>query len=143
MAYQQQSQHSQQSSPTSQNHRSTPQQRTASREQFLWRRKLDLEEQTLDTTARIKALQDKLTLIEDQKKKLRHELLGLQDKLRPGFLAALLTHKPQPDLRLLESQVRHLVEEERATKSDLSFAQHLLDSLHAKIAYLEHELSRL
>ncbi|HEU5376996.1 MAG TPA: hypothetical protein VFV38_16320 [Ktedonobacteraceae bacterium] len=139
MAFQQQPQHS----ANPQHPRPAPQQRTASREEFLWRRKLDLEEQAFDIIARINALQDKLALIEDQKKTLKQELLDLQAKFQPNPLATFLTRRPQPDLRLLESQVRRLVEEEGKAKADLSLAQHSLDSLNAKVANLEFELSLL
>ena len=117
--------------------------RTASREEFLWRKKLDLEEQAYDFIARINALQDKLTLIEEQKKTLKQELVNLQAKLPPLPVASLLARKPQPNLRLLESQVRRLIEEEIKTKADLSLAQHSLDSLNSKVAHLEFELSLL
>ncbi|HEU5381640.1 MAG TPA: hypothetical protein VFV38_39970 [Ktedonobacteraceae bacterium] len=139
MAFQQQPQQS----ANSQHPRPIPQQRTASREEFLWRRKLDLEEQAFDTIARINALQDKLAMIEDQKKTLKQELLDLQAKFQPNPLATFLTRRPQPDLRLLESQVRRLVEEEGKAKADLSLAQHSLDSLNAKVANLEFELNLL
>lgn len=151
MAYQQQSQQSQQSSSASQNHRSLPmsQQRTASREEFLWRRKLEMEEQTFDTIARINAFQDKLAMIEEQKKKFKQELIDIQNKLQqcgplPNIpVVGFLARRPQPDLRLLETQIKRLVEEEGKTKADLSLAQHSLDSLNAKVAHLEFELSML
>lgn len=139
MAFQQQPQQS----ANSQHPRPTPQQRTASREEFLWRRKLDLEEQAFDTIARINALQDKLAMVEDQKKTLKQELLDLQAKFQPNPLATFLTRRPQPDLRLLESQVRRLIEEEGKAKADLLLAQHSLDSLNAKVANLEFELNLL
>ena len=117
--------------------------RTAPREEFLWRKKLDLEEQAYDFIARINALQDKLALIEEQKKTLKQELVNLQAKLQPLPMVSLLARKPQPNLRLLESQVRRLIEEEIKTKADLSLAQHSLDSLNSKVAHLEFELSLL
>lgn len=143
MAYQQQSQQSQPSSSGFQNQRSMPQQRTASREEFLWRRKLDMEEQAFDTIAHINAFQDKLEMIKDQKMKFKQELLDVQAKLQPNPLVALLARRPQPDLRLLETQIKRLIEEEGKTKADLSLAQHSLDSLNAKVAHLEFELSLL
>ena len=143
MAYQQQFQQSQPSSSDSQNHRSMPQQRTASREEFLWRRKLDLEEQTFDTIARINALQDKLEMMNDQKKQFKQELLNMQARLPFNSVMGLLARRPQPDLRLLETQIRRLIEEEGKTKADLSLAQHSLDSLNAKIAHLAFEQSLL
>ena len=97
MAYQQQFQQSQPSSSDSQNHRSMPQQRTASREEFLWRRKLDLEEQTFDTIARINALQDKLEMMNDQKKQFKQELLNMQARLPFNSVMGLLARRPQPD----------------------------------------------
>jgi predicted nucleic acid-binding Zn-ribbon protein len=126
----------------SQHHRSS-QQRAASREEFLWHRKLDLEEQTFDVIARINALQDKLAMIEEQKKHLRQELLDLQNRLQYNPFAAFLTRRPYPDLRLLETQIRRLVEEEGKAKADLSLAQHSLDSLNAKVAHLDFEISLL
>lgn len=149
MAYQQQPQQSQQSSSASPSHRSLSQQRTASREEFLWRRKLEMEEQAFDTIARINALQDKLAMIEEQKKKFKQELTDVQNTLQqcgplPNIpVVALLARRPQPDLRLLETQIKRLIEEERNTKADLSLAQHSLDSLNAKVAHLEFELSLL
>jgi hypothetical protein len=124
-------------------HHWSSQQRTASREEFLWRRKLDLEEQTFDVIARINALQDKLAMIEDRKKQLKQELLDLQHRLQYNPLAAFLARRPHPDLRLLETHVRRLVEEEGKAKADLSLAQHSLDSLNAKVAHLDFELSLL
>lgn len=126
-------------SSSAQNHRSLPSQHTASREAFLWRRKLDLEEQAFDTIARINALQDKLEMLKEQKQDLKQELLHLQKKLQPNPLATLLARRPCPDLRLIESQVRRLVEEEGKAKAELSLAQHTLDSLNAKVAHLEFE----
>ena len=143
MAYQQQSQQSQQSSSATPNHRSMSQQLTASREEFLWRRKLEMEEQAFDTIARINALQDKLIMIEEQKKQFKQELLDMQDKLPSNPVVMLLARRPQPDLRLLETQIKRLVEEEGKTKADLSLAQHSLDSLNAKVAHLEFEISLL
>jgi chaperonin cofactor prefoldin len=144
MTYQQQPQHA----SGAQNHR-TPRQPAASREAFLWRRKLDLEEQAFDTIARINALQDKLAMIEEQKKQFKQELTELQDTLRKHGLfqhvpiVGILARRPQPDLRLLESQIKRLLEEERKAKADLSLAQHSLDSLNAKAAHLDFELSLL
>jgi len=40
-------------------------------------------------------------------------------------------------------QIKRLLEEEGKTKADLSLAQHSLDSLNAKVAHLEFELSLL
>lgn len=130
-------------SPDSQNQRFHPQQRSTTREEFLWRRKLDLEEQAFDTIARINALQDKLVLIGDRKKEIKQQLLDVQARLQQSPLLAVLVPRPRPDLRLLESQVKRLVEEEEKTKADLFLANHSLDSLNAKIANLEFELSQL
>lgn len=143
------SQQPQHSSSVSHHRRSRSDQQTASREAFLWRRKLEMEEQAFDTIARINALQDKLTMIEEQKKQFKHALTKLQETLRKDELfqriplVAILARKPQPDLRLLETQIKRLVEEEGKTKADLSLAQHLLDSLNAKVAHLEFEQSLL
>jgi vacuolar-type H+-ATPase subunit I/STV1 len=149
MALQQQSQYPHAPSSASQNHRSPSQKPTASREAFLWRRKLELEEQAFDLIAQINALQDKLAMIEEQKKTLKQELTEIQDKLQKGDVlqyipvVGFLARRPKPDLRLIEMQVRRLVEEEMKTKADLSLAQHSLDSLNAKVAYLDFELSLL
>ena len=139
MAISQFPQHSSHSQPS----RSQPQQNRASREEFLWRRKLDLEEQAFDTIARINALQDKLNLIENRKNEVKQELLDLQARLNLNPMLAILVHRPRPDLRLLETQVKRLIEEEEKTKADLFLANHSLDSLNAKIAHLEVEQSLL
>jgi chromosome segregation ATPase len=149
MAIQQQSQQPQSSSSVSLKHRSLSHQRTASREEFLWRKKLDLEEQAFDAIARINAFQDKLAMIEEQKKRFKQELTELQDRLQKVALfqhiplMAHLARRPQPDLRLLEAQIKRLLEEEGKAKAGLSLAQHSLDSLNAKVAHLEFELSLL
>lgn len=138
-----QSQSSQPSSSASQNHQSASQQRMASREEFLWRRKLEMEEQAFDTIARINALQDKLSMIEEQKQQCKQTLVRLQATLPLTAVATLLARRPQPDLRLMEWHIKRLIEEEGKTKADLLLAQHMLDSLNAKVAHLELEISLL
>jgi hypothetical protein len=69
--------------------------------------------------------------------------LGLQNKLQQNPVVALLVPRPRPDLRLLESQVKRLVEEEGKAQAELFLANHSLDSLNAKVAHLEFELSLL
>lgn len=129
---------------TSQRHRPRSQQKFASREAFLWHRKLEVKEQTFDTIAHINALQDKLALLERQKRKLKQELLDVQTRLlSPSAIVALFVRRPQPDLHLMETQIKRLLEEEGKTRADLLFARHTLESLHAKVAHLELELSLL
>ncbi len=146
MAYQQ----SRQSSSHSQiNHHSMPQQRTASREEFLWRRKLDLEERAFDVMADIKAFQDKLARIEKRKNELKRQLEDLKVKLQTSNVLHLLpgvakmVPRPEPEMRLFESQIKRLLEDEAKTEDALFAAQHSLESLNAKIAHLEAEISLL
>ena len=102
-----------------------------------------MEEQAFDLIARINALQDKLSIIEEQKQQCKQTLISMQATLPLPAVVTLLTRKPQPDLRLMEWQVKRLLEEEGKTKADLSLAQHTLDSLNAKVAHLDFEISLL
>lgn len=102
-----------------------------------------MEEQAFDTTARINALQDKLSMIEEQKQRCKQSLARLQVTLPLPAVVTLLARRPHPDLRLMEWHIKRLVEEEGKTKADLLLAQHTLDSLNAKVAHLEWEISLL